>query len=63
MLKLSALREEAGLSQKELSKEAEVSVTSLNCWENGKAIPRLDKAVRVCKVLGCRIEDVREFDY
>lgn len=61
--KLSALRTNAGLTQSQLADKVGVTSVTICMWENGKAIPRLDLAVKTCKILNCIVEDVEEFNY
>ena len=39
---LRELRQEKGLSQKELAKAVHFSLSTINKWENGKKLPRYD---------------------
>jgi DNA-binding XRE family transcriptional regulator len=49
--KLRRAREDAGLTQQELSGIAELSVTGLAMIERGERVPNLDTAARICWAL------------
>ena len=49
--KLRRARETAGLTQKQLSEVAELSVTGLAMIERGERVPNLDTAARICWAL------------
>lgn len=50
--KISRLRTAMGLSQEELADRLSVSRQSVSKWEMDQAVPQLDKAVTLCKILG-----------
>lgn len=54
--KLCFLREEKGLTQKELAKILEVSDKAISKWENGQSLPRMDTLEKIADVLGTSIE-------
>ncbi|MCD7746400.1 MAG: helix-turn-helix domain-containing protein [Lachnospiraceae bacterium] len=54
--KLRALREEYGLSRKELAEKLtndsiSISASTIASYENGKTWPNLDRCIRLCEVL------------
>jgi transcriptional regulator with XRE-family HTH domain len=49
--KLRRAREAAGLTQKQLSEVAALSVTGLAMIERGERVPNLDTAARICWAL------------
>ena len=53
-------RRDAGLTQAELSKFAGVSRKSINAIENGIYIPTTVLALKIAKVLNCKVEDIFE---
>jgi len=55
---LEKLRKSAGLTQQELSENAEVSRKSINAIENGIYIPSTLLALKIAKTLGCDVEDL-----
>lgn len=63
MTKLKQMRVQAGLSQSQLAKAANMNVRTLQHYEQAtKPFDRahLDTMARVCLVLQCRIEDILE---
>lgn len=62
-MKIKTVREERGLSQAELAKLADVSVRTLQAYEQGtKDINKAEvlRVYRIAKALKCKIEDLIE---
>ncbi len=57
---LQQLRRAAGLTQQELSVDAEVSRKSINAIENGIYVPSTVLALKIAKTLKCKVEDLFE---
>jgi putative transcriptional regulator len=57
---LQQLRRAAGLTQQELSVNAEVSRKSINAIENGIYVPSTVLALKIAKTLKCKVEDLFE---
>ena len=57
---LQQLRKAAGLTQQELSVNAEVSRKSINAIENGIYVPSTVLALKIAKTLKCKVEDLFE---
>jgi putative transcriptional regulator len=55
---LEELRKSAGLTQQELSDQADVSRKSINAIENGIYVPSTVLALRIAKILKCLVEDI-----
>ncbi len=55
---LEELRKSAGLTQQELSIDAEVSRKSINAIENGVYVPSTVLALKIAKTLKCNVEDL-----
>ena len=55
---LQPLRRAAGLTQQELSVDAEVSRKSINAIENGIYVPSTVLALKIAKTLKCKVEDL-----
>jgi len=51
-------REEAGLTQEELSRELGVVRQTVAMWETGKASPSANMLPRIARALGCTIEEL-----
>lgn len=59
--KLRALREESGLSRKELAEKLtnnsiSISASTIASYENGKTCPNPDRCVRLCEVLDVSLD-------
>ena len=55
---LEPLRKTAGLTQQDLSEQADVSRKSINAIENGMYVPSTVLALKIARTLGCRVEDL-----
>ena len=55
---LEEIRKSAGLTQQELSDNAEVSRKSINAIENGIYIPSTLLALKIAKILKCKVDDI-----
>ena len=55
---LEEIRKSAGLTQQELSDNAEVSTKTINAIENGIYIPSTVLALKIAKILKCKVEDI-----
>ena len=55
---LEEFRKLAGLTQEELSVQAEVSRKSINAIENGVYVPSTVLALKISKTLNCKVEDL-----
>ena len=51
-------RASLGMSQTALADELEVSRQSVSKWENGTAIPDLDKLIKMSKLFGVSLDDI-----
>ena len=56
--RLQELRKQAGLTQEELSNNAEVSRKSINAIENGIYVPSTVLALKIARTLKCKVEDL-----
>ena len=55
---LEDLRKSAGLTQQKLSERAEVSRKSINAIENGVYVPSTVLALKISKILKCKVEEI-----
>ena len=55
---LEELRRFADLTQQDLSISAEVSRKSINAIENGVYVPSTVLALKISKILKCKVEDI-----
>lgn len=62
-IKLRELMEEKGLTRYQLSRLTNTRFEVINKWYNGN-VERIDSDVlaRLCFSLGCRVEDIIEYD-
>ena len=58
LINLESLRKRAGLTQQDLSEEAEVSRKSINAIDNGVYVPSTVLALKIAKTLSCKVEDI-----
>lgn len=57
---LEELRKSADFTQQGLSESAEVSRKSINAIENGIYVPSTVLALKIAKILKCKVEDIFE---
>jgi putative transcriptional regulator len=55
---IGEIRRNKGLMQKFVAQQMEMTHQQLSDWENGRAYPRIDKAYKLAKVLGVKLEDL-----
>ena len=55
---LENIRKSAGMTQQELSENADVSRKSINAIENGIYVPSTVLALKIAKTLKCKVEDL-----
>ena len=58
--RLNDLRKEVKMTQQGLAEAVEVSRKSINAIENGIYIPTTVLALKIAKVLNCKVEDIFE---
>ncbi len=59
--RIAFLREKAGLTQLELSRLVGVTESTIQNWESGRTgTDHIERIVRFCKALNCRVEDLIE---
>ena len=46
-----------GLTHKQLAEKMDTTVTTISKWENGHVEPSLSNFVKLCEVLGMKVED------
>ena len=56
--KLEEFRRSTGMTQQELSNNANVSRKSINAIENGIYVPSTVLALKIAKILKCKVEDI-----
>ena len=58
LLRIKILREQAGISQADLSARVRVNQTAVSQWERGVALPSCDKLPALAEALSCTINDL-----
>lgn len=56
--KIKAIREEQGLTQRELAEKIGITVNWLSKLENKKRIPNVSLAIRIAAALGVKVDDI-----
>lgn len=56
--RLKTTRQQKGLTQVEVAKKANITVTSYQRYENGERIPRADTAKLIAKALNSTVEEL-----
>ena len=56
--KLKTTRKKQGLTQEYVAKEADVAIRAYKYYEDGKRIPRADKAKLIAKALNSTVEEL-----
>ena len=51
-------REDAGLTQNQLSERLSIDRSTVAKWETGEAFPRADKLPQLAEILDCKIDDL-----
>jgi DNA-binding XRE family transcriptional regulator len=58
-ISLKSARINAGLKQKEAAVALGVSRKTVAAWENGKAMPSVDKVTPICNLYGVTYDNIR----
>jgi transcriptional regulator with XRE-family HTH domain len=56
--KIRILREQIGITQKQLAQAIGVDASAVSLWESGKTQPTVANLVRIAEVLNCRPGDL-----
>ena len=56
--RLSALREAAGISQRELARQLDVHHSNVGFWERTGTVPRSSLVPKMAKILGVTVEEI-----
>lgn len=60
---ISALREQAGLTQRELALTVGVTETTIANWERGRSgLEWIERLIKLCDALGCELTDLIKTD-
>lgn len=55
-LKLARLK--SGKSKKDIAMAVNVSIASIENWENGRSLPNLINLLKLCKILNCSSDEL-----
>ena len=55
-LKLTRLK--SGKSKKDIARAVNVSIASIENWENGRSLPNLINLLKLCKILNCSSDEL-----
>ncbi|WP_100406283.1 helix-turn-helix transcriptional regulator [Bacillus solitudinis] len=58
--RIGELLDERGLKSKYIANKLEVTQEQVSKWRNGKSYPRLEKAFKLAKLLGVKVDDLYE---
>lgn len=59
-LKIRELIQESGMTKRFVAGKIGVNENTLGNWMDGRSMPRLDQAVRLAKILNCKVDDLWE---
>ncbi|MBR8838637.1 MAG: helix-turn-helix domain-containing protein [Stigonema ocellatum SAG 48.90 = DSM 106950] len=60
--RIASLREQAGITQLELSRLVGVTESTIQNWESGRTgTDQIERVIRFCKALNCQLEDLIEY--
>lgn len=48
----------SGLSQVEVADKMKITPQQLSAWGSMRGFPRIDKAMKLCKIIGCTLNDL-----
>ncbi len=60
--RIGELIDAAGYKKKYIAKELNVSPTQLSNWISGRSFPTVEKAFKLAKILGVKVDDLYERD-
>ena len=55
---IAIARKKAGLTQTDVAKKLNLSVSMISAWESGIRIPKLDTIIRICNAIGCDTSEI-----
>ncbi len=60
--KIATLRKKAGISQAKLAVLIGVTTNTIQNWEKDDGLNQLEKYLKICEILGCKVDDLYEID-
>lgn len=61
-MKLDELFESKGIRKNYAAKHLKVDPTTMSNWVKGRSYPDLNKAVKLAKILDCKVDDLYEIE-
>ncbi len=59
---IAVLRENMGLTQREVAQSLGVTETTIANWERGRSgLDWIDRLIRLCQILDCELEDLIDY--
>lgn len=58
-ISLPAARKIKGITQTQMAKECNVSVSTVSNWERGKTEPTVSQAKKIANVCGLKLDDIK----
>ena len=56
--RIAIARKNAGLTQTDVAKKLNLSVSMVSAWESGIRTPKLDTILRICNAIGCDASEI-----
>lgn len=56
--KYAKLRDERHMTDYRVAKETGISTATLTQWKKGRSTPKVDKMLKIAKLLGVKLEDL-----
>lgn len=56
--RIAIARKNAGLTQTDVAKKLNLSVSMVSAWESGIRTPKLDTILRICNAIGCDTSEI-----
>jgi len=58
--KYAEIRDKRGMTDYAVAKETGISASTFSEWKSGAYVPKLDKIVKICKLLCVTIEEIAD---
>lgn len=58
-ISLRAARVDIGLTQQQMADKLDVNKKTVQLWEMGKTVPKVDKVDAICELLGRSYDEIR----
>ena len=54
----ASLRDARGLTDYQVCKATGIPTSSMSCWKTGKSSPKIEKLVKIARMLGVTVDDL-----